>query len=96
MNSNSDIASDTARKLRITVITQNVLFGTRTFEDNITIAPDNFHRMLSAGPELPMTSQASPGSFKDVYDELNQDADGIVSLHISSKISGTCNSYSGG
>ena len=48
--------------------------------------------MLSDSAELPTTSQASPGRFKDVYEELGRDADGIVSIHISSKISGAWNS----
>ena len=48
--------------------------------------------MLSTAAELPTTSQASPGRFTQAYDELSRDADGIVSIHISSKLSGTCNS----
>ena len=91
-DSASDIPADVARRLGVTVVAQNVHFGTRTFEDNVTITPDEFYSMLSVSPELPKTSQASPGDFKQVYDELGGDADGIVSIHISSKISGTCNS----
>ena len=91
-DSTSDIDSDTARKLGITVVAQNVHFGARSYEDNVTITPDEFYSMLSASSELPKTSQASPGRFKDVYEELCRGADGIVSIHISSKLSGTCNS----
>ena len=64
-------------------------FGTRAFEDGVTITPDEFYEMLSDSAELPTTSQASPGHFKDVYEELGWDANGIVSIHISSRISGT-------
>ena len=91
-DSTSDIAGETARKLGIAVVSQNVHFGTLSFEDNVTITPDEFYKMLATASELPRTSQASPGRFKEVYDELARDADGIVSIHISSKISGTCNS----
>ncbi len=91
-DSTSDIDRETARDLGITVVPQNVHFGTRTFEDNVTITPDGFYGMLSTSPELPTTSQASPGRFKQAYDELGRDADGIVSIHVSSKLSGTCNS----
>ena len=91
-DSTSDIDGRTARGLGITVVAQNVHFGTRSFEDNVTITPDEFYGMLSTASELPRTSQASPGRFKEVYDELGRDADGIVSIHISSKISGTYNS----
>ena len=91
-DSTSDIDGDTAGKLGITVVPQSVHFGTRSFEDNVTIAPDDFYRMLSTASELPTTSQASPGRFRQAYDELSRDADGIVSIHVSSKLSGTCNS----
>ena len=70
----------------------SVHFGTLSFEDNVTITPDEFYEMLATASEPPRTSRASPGRFKEVYDELGRDADGIVSIHISSKISGTCNS----
>ena len=95
-DSTSDIDGATARDLGITVIPQNVHFGTRSFEDNVTITPDAFYEMLATAPELPTTSQASPGRFRQTYDELSQHADGIVSIHVSSKLSGTCNSASQG
>ena len=91
-DSTSDFPKDTARSLGVTVVAQNVHFGTETFKDNVTITPDDFYSMLARSTELPKTSQASPGDFKDVYDELGADADGIVSVHVSAKISGTYNS----
>ena len=91
-DSTSDIDGGTAQGLGITVVAQNVHFGTLSFEDNVTITPDEFYGRLATARELPTTSQASPGRFKEVYDELGRDADGIVSIHISSRISGTCNS----
>ena len=91
-DSTSDIPNDTARRLGVSVVAQNVHFGTETFKDNVTITPEDFYSMLGESSELPKTSQASPGDFKEVYDELGADADGIVSVHVSSKISGTYNS----
>jgi DegV family protein with EDD domain len=40
----------------------------------------------------PSTTQPSPQDFIDVYKGLTQKADGIISIHVSSKLSGTCNS----
>ena len=91
-DSTSDIDAGTAQRMGITVIPQNVHFGTRSYGDNVTITPDEFYRMLSTTPQLPTTSQASPGRFKQAYNEEGRDAEGIVSIHISSKLSGTCNS----
>ena len=91
-DSTSSIDRATAQDLGITVVAQSVHFGTRAFEDGVTITPDEFYEMLSDSADLPTTSQASPGRFRDVYEELGRDADGIVSIHISSRISGTLNS----
>src|SRR5690606_37844789 len=40
----------------------------------------------------PATSQPSVEAFRNVYEDLLRDADGIVSIHISAKLSGTLNS----
>ena len=91
-DSTSDFTEEAARSLGVTVVAQNVHFGTETFKDNVTITPDVFYSKLSSGGELPKTSQASPGEFEEVYDRLGADADGIVSIHVSAKTSGTYNS----
>ena len=91
-DSTSDIQTDVARSLGVSVVAQNVHFGTQAFKDNVTITPEEFYSMLAGSPELPKTSQASPGEFKETYDRLGVHAEGIVSIHISSKISGTLNS----
>ena len=91
-DSTSDLPEDVAGRLGVTVVPQNVHFGTRTWQDNVTITPDEFYSMLARSPELPTTSQASPGQFRGIYDMLGRAADGIVSIHISSRISGTYNS----
>ena len=91
-DSASDIPSDIARDLGVAVIAQNVHFGTQTFKDNVTITADDFYSMLADSSDLPKTSQASPGDFTKLYDELAGEADGLLSIHISSKISGTYNS----
>ena len=91
-DSTSDIPVEKARGLGVSVIAQNVHFGEQTFKDNVTITPDDFYSMLVGSSELPKTSQASPGEFKELYDGLAEDSDGIVSIHVSSKLSGTWNS----
>ena len=91
-DSTADIPEDMVERLGITVVAQNVHFGTQTYKDGDTITPDDFYSMLAGSRELPKTSQASPGDFKEIYDGLGDGADGIVSIHISSRLSGTYNS----
>ncbi|MDE2900700.1 MAG: DegV family protein [Chloroflexota bacterium] len=91
-DSTADLPNDVAERLGITVIPQNVHFGTETYKDNVTITPDDFYAKLIASKELPKTSQASPGDFKEVYDRVGDGADGIVSIHVAASLSGTYNS----
>ena len=73
-DSTSCIDRGTAEDLEITIVPQSVHFDTRTFEDGVTITPDEFYEMLSDSAELATKSQTSPGRFKDVYDNLGRDA----------------------
>ncbi|MCY4624372.1 MAG: DegV family protein [Chloroflexi bacterium] len=91
-DSTADLSADVVERLGVTVVAQNVHFGTDTYKDNVTITPDTFFSMLATSKELPKTSQASPGDFKEVYDSVGEGADGIVSIHVAAKLSGTYNS----
>ena len=91
-DSASDIPSPVARRLGVAVVPLNVHFGTRSYKDNVTISADEFYSMLAESAELPTTSLASPSDFMETYDRLGEDADGIVSVHMSSRLSGTYNS----
>jgi DegV family protein with EDD domain len=53
---------------------------------------DEFYSMLTSSPVHPATSQPNPEDFTSVYKEYCDRTEGIVSIHISSKISGTYNS----
>lgn len=88
-DSTSDIPPDVAAELGITVIPLNVHFGLDTYKDGVEMNADQFYSRLLNSPVLPKTSAPAPGLFKQRYEELAADADGIVSIHISSKLSGT-------
>ena len=91
-DSASDLPQDLARTLGITVVPLRVRFGTEEYRDGADLSADEFYQRLIAGPDLPRTSQPSVGDFVSVYNELAGDADGIVSIHVSSNVSGTFNS----
>jgi DegV family protein with EDD domain len=70
----------------------NVHFGDQVFRDHVDLSTDDFFRRLEASPQLPRTSQPSVGAFEEAYRTLRQGGDEIVSVHLSSKVSGTYNS----
>ncbi len=91
-DSTSDLSPDLAESLGIAVVPCNVQFGTESLKDGVDIKSDEFYERLTTGPVHPTTSQPSPGDFVQVYDQLGEDTDGIVSIHVSAKLSGTYNS----
>ena len=63
-----------------------------TYRDGVDILPDEFYRRLSKSDTLPVTSQATVGDFSTVYKQLLDEDYAILTLPISSGISGTVNS----
>ena len=85
----SDITSDMAEELGITVVPLTVLFGHESFLDRVTITTDEFYRRLIHGNVWPTTTQPPPKDFADVYDRLAEETDEILVITVSSKLSGT-------
>ncbi len=91
-DSTADLTPEQQRAAGITVVPLNVHFGDEVFRDHMDLSTDEFFRRLKASPQLPRTSQPSVGAFEEAYRSLRQGGDEIVSVHLSSKVSGTCNS----
>jgi DegV family protein with EDD domain len=91
-DSTSDLPPQLSKDLSITVVPLYLRFGENTYRDRIDIGEDEFYKRLQNDPIHPTTSQPTPQDFADVYRDLSQQADGILSIHISRKMSGTCNS----
>ena len=90
-DSSSDIPPEIARELDITVVPLYMRFGAQTYRDGIDIMPEEFYRRLVNEPVHPATSAVSPGDFAGVYDKLAAEAEGIISIHLSQKVSATYN-----
>ena len=91
-DSSSDLPAQLIQELGITVVPLYVRFGQETYRERVDISEDEFYQRLHHDPIHPNTIQPSPQDFADVYQKLSAEADGIVSIHISAKLSGTCNS----
>ncbi len=81
----------------ITVVPLHLHFGDELFEDGLTLSKPDFwsklDEVVESGGTLPTTSQASPGAFRDTYQQLiDNGAEGIIAVHVSGKLSGTLNS----
>jgi DegV family protein with EDD domain len=91
-DSTADLPDELVKEMGITVVPLYVRFGEEVLRDRVDISEDEFYERLQHDPVHPNTTQPTPQDFVDVYQKLSADADGIVSIHISGKLSGTCNS----
>jgi len=90
-DSTADLTREQQEAAGITVVPLNVHFGDQVFRDHVDLTADEFFRRLQASSQLPRTSQPSVGAFEEVFRSLRQNRDEIVSVHLSSKVSGTYN-----
>jgi DegV family protein with EDD domain len=91
-DSTSDIPASMANALGVRIVPIYVRFGGEAYRDGVDISADEFYERLVKSPVHPATSQPSPADFTPVYSELAEEAEAIVSIHISSRISGTYDS----
>ncbi|MCG2768529.1 MAG: DegV family protein [Chloroflexota bacterium] len=88
-DSTAEIPKTLVDELGITVIPMYVHIGSETFRDGVEIDSAEFYRRLSKGPINPTTSPPTKDEFRQQYDRLSRETNGIVSIHISSKLSRT-------
>lgn len=86
------LAPEEQKALRIRVVPLVVNLEGQSFREGVDIMADDFYARLAETQSLPTTSQPSPGDFAAVYRELAADDPAILSIHMSSGLSGTYNS----
>ncbi|NGZ74012.1 DegV family protein [Saccharibacillus alkalitolerans] len=90
-DSTSDIPEELIQRLGIVVVPLKVMFGDEALMDGVDIKAPEFYRRLVAADKLPTTSQPSPADFTAAYQRILDEHPGapIVSIHISTGMSGT-------
>ncbi len=89
-DSTADLPPQFAHDLGISVVPLSVIFGDEVFREGIDISHDLFYDKLMRGKEMATTSAPSVGDFLEVYEPLLKETNEIASIHISSKLSATC------
>lgn len=90
-DSAADIPADLAQELGITVVPLLVHLGGRSFRDGVNLSGADFYRELEATRSVTTTSLPTLQSFEDAYRTLTNSGYDVVSIHMSSKLSGTFN-----
>ncbi len=90
-DSTSYMDEDFRRENNIVVVPLKVRFGDKTYIEGVNITPDEFYEKLESEKTLPKTSQPSIQDFISAYKPILENGDEIISIHISSGLSGTFN-----
>jgi len=76
-------------ELDISIVPLVVTFEGKSYREGVDIVPDEFYRLLENTQSFPSTSQPSVGSFSEVYKRIAATDPDILSIHMSSGLSGT-------
>jgi DegV family protein with EDD domain len=76
----------------VTIVPLVVTLEGTSYREDVDITPKEFYPLLEASEQMPTTSQPSAGDFAAVYRRLAETDPEILSVHMSSGLSGTYNS----
>jgi DegV family protein with EDD domain len=88
-DSSAYIPREALGDLSIPVIPLWLIWGDERFKDGVDIDPPTFYRRLREADTFPTTSQPSTGEFQDFFRQVGSEADAIVGVFVTSKLSGT-------
>ena len=88
-DSTAYIPRELREKYLITVVPQVVIWEGQSFEDDVTITPDQFYTRLRTAKVMPSTSQASVVNMHKAFSTLVEQGHEVLGIFLSSKLSGT-------
>ncbi len=88
-DSTSDLPAALLEEFEISTVPLNIWIDGEQYLDRVTIEPSQFISLLATAKGFPTTSQPSVGAFQQVYESLAETHDEIISIHLSSRLSGT-------
>ena len=90
-DSGADLSPAQRQGITIHSVPLVITLDGKTYRSGIDIQPGEFYKLLAASKNYPVTSQPSPAEFADLYRQIAQTDPEILSIHISSGLSGTMN-----
>lgn len=85
----ADLPVEWEKEYGIDIIPINILFGEKTYLQNVDLDNEGFYKLVDETGKIPKTSQPSPHQFTEFYKRIAQAGDTILSMHVTAKLSGT-------
>jgi DegV family protein with EDD domain len=88
----ADIPLEWQKEFDIQVVPANILFGDKTYIQGVDLDNEGFYRLVDETHKIPKTAQPTPHQFAEFFKKLVKPGDSILSINVTSKLSGTFNS----
>jgi DegV family protein with EDD domain len=91
-DSGFDLSPEQQQGVNLNTLPLKLTLNGVTYRSGVDIQPEEFYQLLEDTDAMPITSTPSPGEFLEIYNNVAKEDPEILSIHISSGLSGTFNS----
>ncbi|MEZ0397371.1 MAG: DegV family protein [Anaerolineales bacterium] len=88
----ADMPPEWHEQYEIQIVPINIHFGEQTYLQGVDLSNEAFYRLVDENGQIPKTSQPAPFRFKELYERIARTGDTILSIHVTSRLSGTFDS----
>jgi DegV family protein with EDD domain len=85
----ADVPQTWQQEYDIHVVPIHINFGEKSYLQNVDIDNEGFYKLVDETRRVPKTAQPTPHEFSEYYKKIAQKGDTILSIHVTSKLSGT-------
>ncbi|MCG3089586.1 DegV family protein [Sporosarcina cyprini] len=88
-DSTAYLPHDQISEFNIHVIPLTVTIDGQAYDEEVELSAGDFYEKVRGNGPLPKTSQPPVGRFVELFEQLSKEYDAVISIHLSSGISGT-------
>ena len=88
-DSTADLTKEFILKHNIEIVPLTIHLGDKSWKDYYDVETDEYYELLRKSSAFPTTSQPTPQDFVNAYSPFVEKGEPILSVHLSSKLSGT-------
>lgn len=87
----ANLPPEIVQRYRVRIVPINIIFDGKKYRDGVDLSASEAYRMLAEKPDQFFSSPASIGEYTDIFRDAAEDADGLLCITLSTKLSGMYN-----
>lgn len=89
VDASSDYSMEEIKEKNFYFVPINVTIGSENYIEGVNLEHNDFYSLLKNNGDFPKTSQPSPQTFLDIFNEVKEKNDELICILLSSQLSGT-------